>query len=498
MHFLKTNTNKIFIGLVLVYLFTRLYHLTILPIFTDESIYIYWAKLIATTHSQWFVSLTDGKPPLLIWMIASFLSILPDSWYLVAGRLPSVVAGLVSLIFIFYIAKMLFKNPFISLLAAFLYIIFPFTFIYDRLALFDSLLQAMLLGATYFAIKFVATKRWLDAVLWGSFLGLAFIAKPTAILFLACLPLVVVILSYGKIRKEWKRIFLSIVLSSGIAEIINNLQRVSSVYDRMAAKNAQFQQPIHELIASPFALTSGNLHGFFNWILGYYTLPFLMIGIGAFIVLLIKKTKIGLSLFLLWFLPVFALATVGREIFPRYMLFTTPYFLIATAAFIYILFLLSKKYWIVIGLLCVMLMEPFLKNDYFLLTNPAKASLPETDYEQLISLHPSGFGLGAVYTYLDNQLAQGKKVTLVTQGTFGLYPYAFNLEYWTAKNLTILPRWPLDALDSEIIEAEQKSDVYILFKEEDRVPANFPVVLVLKSEKPGGKNPLLLTKLRQK
>ncbi len=94
---IKNPTIISLIVLIAVFLFSRLYNLTLLPIFTDESIYIYWAKVIESSHDQYFISLTDGKPPLLIWMISVFLTILPDSWYLVAGRLPAVIAGLVVL-----------------------------------------------------------------------------------------------------------------------------------------------------------------------------------------------------------------------------------------------------------------------------------------------------------------------------------------------------------------------------------------------------------------
>lgn len=55
--------RKIFIGLFLVaaYFFSRLVNLTLLPIFTDEAIYIHWTQ-IAEGDAAWrFISLVDGK-----------------------------------------------------------------------------------------------------------------------------------------------------------------------------------------------------------------------------------------------------------------------------------------------------------------------------------------------------------------------------------------------------------------------------------------------------
>src|SRR5687767_14962665 len=107
---LKKNKHAgILGGLILFYLITRLYNLLLLPLFTDESIYIYWAKVIEDTHAQWFISLTDGKPPVLIWIISILLNIFPSEWYLLAGRLPSVFTGMISLVGIYALTDLLFS-----------------------------------------------------------------------------------------------------------------------------------------------------------------------------------------------------------------------------------------------------------------------------------------------------------------------------------------------------------------------------------------------------
>jgi len=51
----KPSINFLFLAIVLLFLMTRLAHLTILPIFNDEAIYISWAKMIkADIHNIWF------------------------------------------------------------------------------------------------------------------------------------------------------------------------------------------------------------------------------------------------------------------------------------------------------------------------------------------------------------------------------------------------------------------------------------------------------------
>ena len=52
------------IVLIALYFFTRLINLDKFPIFSDEGIYIHWAK-VAKVDAAWrFISLTDGKQPL--------------------------------------------------------------------------------------------------------------------------------------------------------------------------------------------------------------------------------------------------------------------------------------------------------------------------------------------------------------------------------------------------------------------------------------------------
>lgn len=494
--FKKLFTQPQFIGVILIglYLFTRVYHLLLLPIFEDEAIYIYWAKVVATTHSQWFISLVDGKPPLLVWAIGMLLTILPSQWYLLAGRLPSVVAGLFSVCAMYGIGKELFQSKRAGVISAFLYIIFPFTLLYDRMALFDALLSSMLLCSTYFMIRTSQTLSYKYAALWGFFLGLAFLSKPTALFFIILLPLSFLLLTkFEIIMRDWKRILFLLITSIGVAEVINNLQRVSHVFASAAIKNAQFQQPISELIKSPFALTLGNLNGFFSWMEGYYTLGFFAVVLFSFIAVLSLNWRKGLVLSLLWFVPVFILASVGREIFPRYILFVTPYSLLALSGWVDQVWSL-KKTPVLLVILSLLVLVPLVKVDYYLLTNPVKAQIPSNDYQQFVSDSPSGYGVSGVINFL-NQEKTKHPIVLVTQGTFGLYPYAFTLEYWNDPQVTIVPRWPLTVIDQDLLDMAKDKPVYVLLKQYQDVPPGLPLMLVLRSEKPSKKYPLLLTKI---
>ncbi|PIZ99234.1 MAG: hypothetical protein COX78_02075, partial [Candidatus Levybacteria bacterium CG_4_10_14_0_2_um_filter_35_8] len=114
MDFLRKNRNDIFLFLIITVLYfcIRLVALTIMPIFTDEAIYLRWAQ-IALHDSSWrFISLTDGKQPLFVWFAMIFMKFIQDPLF--AGRLVSVFTGFFTLIGLWFLSLELFKSKKIS------------------------------------------------------------------------------------------------------------------------------------------------------------------------------------------------------------------------------------------------------------------------------------------------------------------------------------------------------------------------------------------------
>jgi hypothetical protein len=103
LNFFKKNFNKkdflIIFSIFFLYFLTRLINLEKFPIFTDEGIYINWAKTAWHDASMRFISLTDGKQPLQTWATIPFLKLFPNK-PLFAGRLFSVFTGFFSLYFL--------------------------------------------------------------------------------------------------------------------------------------------------------------------------------------------------------------------------------------------------------------------------------------------------------------------------------------------------------------------------------------------------------------
>src|SRR3989344_7099248 len=132
--------------LAVVTFLTRIYNLLYVPIFTDEAIYIRWAQIGLADPAHRFISLTDGKQPLLTWLMYPFLMIFSDPLY--AGRFVSVLSSVFCVIGIYLVASKLFDRP-AAVFSSLIYIICPFTLVYDRLALMDSLLAAFAVWSIY-------------------------------------------------------------------------------------------------------------------------------------------------------------------------------------------------------------------------------------------------------------------------------------------------------------------------------------------------------------
>src|SRR6266571_4238197 len=89
------------LGVFVLYFFTRFYNILGLPIFTDEAIYVRWAQIAANDASWRFISLTDGKQPMFIWIGMILMKLIHDP--LLAGRMVSVIAGFFSMVGLFFL-----------------------------------------------------------------------------------------------------------------------------------------------------------------------------------------------------------------------------------------------------------------------------------------------------------------------------------------------------------------------------------------------------------
>lgn len=463
MGFVKKYPLEIIASLVIIllFIFSRIYNVTSLPIFTDEAIYLRWAQ-IAKNDANWrFISLTDGKQPLFIWFVMLVMKFINDP--LLAGRLVSVGAGLATTIGIFFLSKELFRHRWIGILSSFLYVIFPMALVYDRMALYDSLVAAFAVWGLYLAVLLVKKIQLDIALILGMVIGGGVLTKTSGFFTLYLLPFTLVLFNRepsNLITRFLKWIGLALVVAV-LTYGFYALLRLSPFFHIVDEKNALFVYPFKEWIKHPFTYFIGNIQALWDWFTIYFSLPLLVLVVISF--LINRKYFLEKTLLVIWFLvPFIALALFGNNLYPRFIFFMTTFLIPLAALSIWRIFYYFKnKYIFVFFLLCGI--GWLVISDYFILFNFAKAPIPYSDVSQYNNDWPSGAGIKESVVFFTEQ-AKNQKIFIGTQGTFGLMPYAYELYLLNNKNIILKGFWPIsETVPKELIEMSKKMPTFFVF-----------------------------------
>lgn len=473
-----------------IYFFTRLYHLTLLPIFTDEAIYIRWSQIGSRDASWRFISLVDGKQPMFTWIMMVFLRFIKDP--LTAGRLVSVCAGLLGLSGVWFLSFELFKSKKISFLTSFIYLVSPFTLMYDRLALYDSLVAAFSVWNLYMAILLVKYVRLDIALIFGMCLGAGMLNKSSGFLSLYMIPGTLLLFNWKKrdlMKRFLKWIGLAII-AAGISQAMYSVLRLSPLFTMIGLKDVVFVYSLKDWLTHPFNFFQGNMHGLFDWLIHYLTIPVFAVSMLP-IVFFWKHPKEKLLLYGWWLAPMVALALFGKVLYPRFILFMSmPLLVLASYSTWQILKRVRLPYLILI--LCAALFYQSIVTDYYLLTDPLQAPIPKADKGQLIDDWPAGWGVREINAFIQEK-SKLTKVSVYTDGTFGLMPYALEMYQLDNPNVVIKGIYPMpQQIPAYILGDAKDHPTYVVFNQLQTIPA-WPIEFIAGYQK--GNNTSITIKL---
>lgn len=469
--------------LILVYFVSRLINLTALPIFTDEAIYIRWAQ-IAKNDSSWrFISLTDGKQPLLIWLTMVSLKFISDP--LAAGRIVSVFAGFFSLIGIYFLAFELFKNKKIAFFASLFYLVSPFSLMYDRMALMDAWVGVFYIWSMFFAIRLAKKPQTETTFLLAMSLGGGVLTKTSGFLSIYLLPTTLLFFDYRKksFFFRFAKWFFLVLLAVGISQVYYSVLRLSPWFHMIGQKDETFVYTFSDWLRHPLRFLDGNLNGLGNWLIGYLTIPLILLFLIS--LFLINKKFFEKVFLLIWFAaPFFALALFGKVLYPRFILFMTMPVLVLTAwSLEYLISLkLFKKKVIALLLILVFLTYP-LYTDLKILFSIVTAPIPLADSGQYINDWPAGWGIREVVDILGKE-AKDKKIAIYTEGTFGLLPYGVEIYLVNNPNVEIIGIWPIPHEPSaKMIESAKTKPTYYIANQFQDLSEHWKVKLLSEYQK---------------
>jgi hypothetical protein len=176
--------------LACVYLVSRLYAVTHVPIFIDEAIHVDWGRATAESFPPYNL-IYDGKwLSIKIFALASSLRAPFDD--LIASRLSVVALGLTAALACYLAGRDLFSRR-AGALAAAVYVALPFTVLYNSLALTDGVQMAFGAWAVFLSARLAQTRRWLYVLTLPLALVAAVLAKFSGVVLLG-LPLAAVLL----------------------------------------------------------------------------------------------------------------------------------------------------------------------------------------------------------------------------------------------------------------------------------------------------------------
>ncbi len=435
----------IFIALIILYLLSRLLFLTILPVFADEAIYIYWSQLIISDWQQFlFYPLNDGKTPLFIWLLIPLLKIFQDPLF--AGRLLSVFFGLGQVIITYKIMCFFTSKRFYQFLAPALIILSPGLILTNRLALMDTQLTFFLSASFYFTLLCLnsyfnssinlffqqSKKFYFFALSAGIFFGLALMTKLSAILFAPILFFTIFYFSTPKKLfkpSHLKQNFLAVITISIIFILgLSGLYffKISASFSQLFSRGSDFLFPISEFITRPWTIISQNSITFIRMLTYYLSLPLLLF---SFLLLPFstRRHHHPLLLFFSGMLFLLPIIFLGKIVYPRYLLPALPYFILSFT--LSLSYLSANNFQLFKGILLTLIALigiNFIWQSFF---SPASMNLDPKDSEQYLQEWSAGYGILSAVNFLE-EISSTEKTLVITEGHIGTLPDGLQIYFF--------------------------------------------------------------------
>lgn len=370
-----------------VYLILASTNLTLLPIGNDEGIYLDWGMRTIAKPGYLYYPINDGKTPLLMWLFGASQKIFSDPLF--AGRIVSVMAGLVGLIGIYRIGTSYFDKR-TAIFSSILFSVTPIIFFYNRQSLMEAGVAATGIWATYYFLRFLKSNSTKDALKTGAIVGVGFFIKTNAAIFLAVFLALGLIKFFKNKKRGIKQIGFLLLSFLGIVSIL----LINPDFWRTLHLNSRYSHTFFELIHFPVGVWWNNTQTNISILLVFVT-PLITLASFSGLFLMRKKYLLFVAIAII---PIVVETILARSSSQRYLVSFLPLMLIGGG------FALSKlenkRKYIGVTLLTVSIIVPscfvylqiFSPRAYFSTTKPFSQAT-ETSY---IEGSLSGYGVNGI------------------------------------------------------------------------------------------------------
>jgi 4-amino-4-deoxy-L-arabinose transferase-like glycosyltransferase len=354
-----------------VYLLFRVPALTRMPVFVDESSYLYWAQLVRHDPGRnLFVSMTDPKPPLHTWLLALALGFAGDP--LRIGRLLSVALGALTVPVILPLAGRLdrlstprappdsgrfrfSRSDVAQLFAVALFVTSPYLAASQRMSLVEPLFLleettiawlSLVAAETFWRVPRDRRRETLSWALLGVAFGAAFLTRQNVSYVLLALPVLAVIVVRPPARSWDSRAAARLPLALSGSILLAVLLWVPALALEsdpvLPAKDLRTKIFYHPRYGTPTGLAGRPRVALENtvrmflplergpdgryryranagWFWTYLTPPVAIVSLGALVGMALARRRRLLGFLVGWiFLLLAPIAVFGGVLFPRY------------------------------------------------------------------------------------------------------------------------------------------------------------------------------------
>jgi hypothetical protein len=319
--------------LAALFLVTRLVNLTMPGLHYDEATYLYWGQVIGSDWSQRYIGAGwGGKQPLHAWLVALSERLLADPVF--AGRFVSVLVGALAAVAVWLLAERLFSRR-VAVLAVLLYIICPFTLLYDRQALIDSLLAAEALWIMYLSVRLLDRQEPLVVVGLALSFGAALLTKSISRVFPLLLPAALLVAKRQELTRDrlvrWLVVVLiAVAVGFAIYYFAFGSSDAAGLVSRFEQEYGRYTMPATDLLAFPWQRWGANAATVAQGLRQWLTIPLSLAAIASLLALPWLGRK---AWFLgLWaVLPIVGQVAIAARFYQRYILFAIPPLLVLVA-----------------------------------------------------------------------------------------------------------------------------------------------------------------------
>jgi hypothetical protein len=372
------------VGLVILGIASRLFRLTVLPPFLDESWYISWA-----------MKLTSGMSLVRPWLAGKGLPIFVDALVLplasghdlAASRAVTVAFSAVTVAAAFALARRLYDSR-TAVVAALFYVLCPFTLFHDRLFLADAVVTTFVALALVASIDLARDGRLRDGARAGLALALGVLSKASGVLLLF-LPAAAWLAFARPLRRSAPALAAAYAVALGSIAVPLWIFLRGTDAVRVALADGSL---------SPLDRAKHNAPQLAEWLWTWATPPLCLLAVLAIVAAALRRHVPSLFLAAVALVPLAALVATATTWYPRYVHFVALPLLVLAARGVVVLVdlapgrLTAGRRAVLLGAASLGALVPAVANDARLWSDPRLARMPSVDRFQYIEGWPSGYG----------------------------------------------------------------------------------------------------------